>query len=145
MANEESLGEIKINNEVISTVASLAALEVEGIVNLAGGARGSSIADIWSRKEGADRGITVEIGKDNTASLQVEANVEYGIDIYKAARQLQLAVKNAVESMTGLHVHRVNVTIRGIVLGERPRAAQTQSPGPAPVVPADASDAEATA
>jgi uncharacterized alkaline shock family protein YloU len=45
------------------------------------------------------------------------------VDIYKAAHQLQQAVKNAVEGMTGLKVEKVDVTVRGIVMGEHPRRA----------------------
>ncbi len=116
MTGPEDLGDIKINNEVVGTIASLAAVEVDGIVSLAGK---YTLAEMWGRKD-IDKGITVEI-KDNQAKVDVEVNVEYGIDIYKAARQLQLAIKNAVEGMTGLIVSRVNVSVRGIVLGEQPR------------------------
>ncbi len=57
-------------------------------------------------------------------------NIEYGIDIYKAAHQLQKTVKNAVETMTGLVVNRVNVSIPGIILGEHPRRASAANPSP---------------
>ena len=113
----EGLGDIKINNEVITMIASLAAVEVDGIVSLAGK---YSLAEMWGRKD-MDKGITVEIHKDNSATVAVEVNVEYGIDIYRAARQLQLSVKNAIESMTGIHLKAINVTIRGAVLGDQPR------------------------
>lgn len=114
---DEGLGDIKINNEVVSTVASLAAVEVDGIVSLAGK---TSLAEMWGQKD-LTKGVSVEIGKDNTAVVHIEANVEYGIEIYKCAHQVQQAVKNAVERMTGLRVLRVNVTIRGIVMGDDPR------------------------
>ncbi|MBI1784883.1 Asp23/Gls24 family envelope stress response protein [Candidatus Sumerlaeota bacterium] len=117
MDAHEGLGDIKINNEVITMIASLAAVEVDGIVSLAGK---YSLAEMWGRKD-MDKGITVEINKDNSATVAVEVNVEYGIDIYRAARQLQLSVKNAIESMTGIHVKAINVTIRGAVLGDQPR------------------------
>jgi uncharacterized alkaline shock family protein YloU len=113
---QEDLGDIKINNKVIGTIASLAAVEVEGIVSLAG--KGSP-AEIWGRKD-LDKGIQVTV-EDNTAEISIEVNVEYGIDIYKAAHQLQKTVKNAVENMTGLVVKRVNVSIPGIILGDQPR------------------------
>ena len=116
MTVHEDLGDIKINNEAVGTVASLAAVEVDGIVTLAGK---YSLAEMWGRKD-LDKGIHVEL-KDNTVTISAEVNVEYGIDIYKAAHQLQLAIKNAVESMTGLIVNRVDVSIRGIVLGDQPR------------------------
>jgi uncharacterized alkaline shock family protein YloU len=116
MSLNEDIGDIKINNQVVGKIASLAAFEVEGIVRLTGN---SSLAEMWGRKD-LDKDVTVEI-KENTAEIGIEVNVEYGIDIYKAAHQLQTAIKNAVESMTGLKVSRVNVSIRGIVLGDQPR------------------------
>lgn len=122
---QEELGDIKINNKVIGTIASLAAVEVEGIVSLAG--KGSP-AEIWGRKD-LDKGIQVTV-EDNTAEINIEVNVEYGIDIYKAAHQLQKTVKNAVETMTGLVVKRVNVSIPNIILGEHPRRASAANPSP---------------
>lgn len=121
---QEDLGDIKINNKVIGTIASLAALEVDGIVSLAG--KGSP-AEIWGRKD-LDKGIQVTV-EDNTAEISIEVNVEYGIDIYKAAHQLQKAVKHAVENMTGLVVKRVNVSIPGIILGDQPRRSSS-NPSP---------------
>lgn len=117
MAGLEDLGSIKINNEVVAKIASLAAIEVEGIVPLSGKA---SLVEAWNRPKDLEKGVAVEI-RDNTSEISLEVDVEYGIDIYKTAHQLQTAVKNAVESMTGLVVSRVNVSIRGIVLGDQPR------------------------
>lgn len=125
---QEDLGDIKINNRVIGTIASLAALEVEGVVSLAG--KGSP-AEIWGRKD-IDKGIQVTV-EDNAAEISIEVNVEYGIDIYKAAHQLQKTVKNAVESMTGLVVRRVNVSIPGIIVGDQPRRS---SANPSPEIKA---------
>lgn len=120
MTLHEDLGDIKINNQVVGKIASHAALGVEGIVRLSGA---SSMAELWGSK---DKDVSVEI-KENTAEINIEVNVEFGIDIYKAAHQLQRAIKNAVESMTGLIVSRVNVSIRGIVLGDQPRPAERSS------------------
>lgn len=115
---QEELGRIEIADDVITTIASLAAVEVEGIASIAGG---SSLADVWSNK-GFKKGITVTTDEHNSqASIELEVNVEYGVDVYQAATNLQRAVKNAVEGMTGLRVKSVNVKISGIVLGAAPR------------------------
>jgi uncharacterized alkaline shock family protein YloU len=120
MTPQEDLGEIKINNEVVGTIAALAAVEVDGIVSLAGK---FSLAEMWGRKD-MEKGFSVEIDAEAPkVKIRAEINVEYGVDIYKAAHQLQQAVKNAVEGMTGLKVEKVDVTVRGIVMGEHPRRA----------------------
>ena len=116
--SQDDLGKIQINDEVIVTIASLAAVEVDGIVNIAGG---SSLAEVWGSKSHR-KGVSVTTDDANHwATIDVEVNVEYGADVYKAARQVQLQVKNAVERMTGLHVRGVNVRISGIVMSEKPR------------------------
>jgi uncharacterized alkaline shock family protein YloU len=132
MSDLEDLGKIQINDEVIATIGSLAAVEVEGIVSIAGG---STLAEVWGSK-GLKKGITVTTDEaNNFAVIDLEVNVEYGVDVYKAAHQLQRSVKNAVEGMTGLRIKAVNVRISGIVLGEKPkrvtsaRAPQNQSEG----------------
>ena len=118
MAGQEDLGDIHINNEVVVKIASLAAVEVDGVISLAGK---FSLAEVWGRKD-LEKGVSAEIFDDDTkANIKIEVDVEYGIDIYKAARQLQLTIKNAIEGMTGLIVPRVEVSIRGIVLGDQPR------------------------
>lgn len=120
MALQQNLGEIKINNEVVGTIAALAAVEVDGVVSLAGK---YSLAEMWGRKD-MEKGFAVEISdSEPSVGIKAEINVEYGVDIYKAAHQLQQAVKNAVEGMTGLKVSQVDVTVRGIVLGDQPRSA----------------------
>lgn len=119
MSVQEDLGRIQVNDDVIATIASLAAVEVEGIISVTGG---SSLADVWGSK-GLKKGISVETDEaNNFASIDMEVHVQYGVDVYKAAHQLQRAVKNAVENMTGLRVKAVNVRISNIVLGDRPRA-----------------------
>ena len=60
MPLHEDIGDIKINNEVVGTIASLAAVEVDGVVSLAGR---HSLAEMWGRKD-LDKGISVEI-QDN--------------------------------------------------------------------------------
>ena len=113
MAVSEDFGEIKINNEVVGTVAGLAAMEVEGISGMGGK---FSLGEMLGRKD-ADKGVTVAI-EGNRATISVEVKVEYGVNMYEAAHKLQKCVKDAVEQMTGLVVDKVNVIIKGIVVSE---------------------------
>lgn len=128
MSLPESMGEIKINNDVVGKIASLAIHEVEGVVPLAGR---HSLAEMWGRKD-LDKGVQVTI-HDNQVDVSLEVDVEYGIEIYRAAHKLQKAVKNAVEGMTGLMVQNVNVSVRSIILGEQPRRAREREREPHPV------------
>lgn len=96
-------------NEVVATIAGVAAGEVEGIAgmcNVTGG--------ILSKKaNNVTRGVKVEIGTEE-ASVDVYLNVEYGTPIQKAALDVQENVRKSIESMTGLHVVRVDVHVQGV-------------------------------
>lgn len=96
-------------NEVVATIAGVAAGEVEGIAgmcNVTGG--------ILSKKaSNVTRGVKVEIGTEE-ASVDVYLNVEYGTPIQKAALDVQENVRKSIESMTGLHVVRVDVHVQGV-------------------------------
>ncbi len=110
----EILGDIKISNEVVGTIASMAAADVEGIANLVSK---FSLGEMLGRKE-SDKGVVVTL-EDNRVKIQVEVHVQYGVNIYDACHRLQRQVKDAVEEMTGLVVDRVNVDVRGIVVPPR--------------------------
>jgi len=108
----EILGDIKISNEVVGTIASLAAADVEGIVSLVSK---FSIGEMLGRKD-TDKGVVVMIEENNRVKIHVEVNVQYGVNIYDACHRLQRKVKDSVEEMTGLTVERVNIDVRGIVI-----------------------------
>lgn len=110
----EILGDIKISNEVVGTIASLAAADVEGIVGLVGK---FSIGEMLGRRD-IDKGVAINID-NNRVTAHIEVNVEYGVNIYDACHRLQRKVKDSVEEMTGLVVDRVNVDVRGIVVPPR--------------------------
>lgn len=107
----EVLGDIRIQNEVVGTIASLAASNVSGIDGLVGK---FSFGEMLGRKD-SDKGVGVKID-GSRVSISVEVNVEYGVNIYDACHILQRQVKDSVEEMTGLIVDSVNISVRGIVV-----------------------------
>ena len=121
MATGEDLGEIRINNDVVALIASIALTEVEGVISLSGK---SSFSDyVGSKSKDVEKGVTVEVDEGNgLATVNVEVNIEYGIAVRDACLRLQRAVKNAVENYTGLMVDKVNVTVRSLMVNEQPRA-----------------------
>lgn len=132
MSSQEELGQIQINDDVLATIAQYAALEVTGVVNIAGG---SAITDFLSASRGPRRGIVVATDDQNSqATIDIDVNVEFGLDIYHVATQLQRAVKNSIEGMTGLKVKSVNVKISGIVMTDKP--SKPQSTAISPIQPA---------
>ncbi|MGI6453348.1 MAG: Asp23/Gls24 family envelope stress response protein [Syntrophomonadaceae bacterium] len=102
------LGSIRIADEVVSTVAGLAAIEVDGVVNMSGG-WGLDLAEKLGRKN-FGKGIKVEVTDDKT-KIDIYIVVQYGYPIPRVAENVQREIKKAVEAMTGLIVAEVNVHI----------------------------------
>ena len=114
-------GTIKYANEVIAIIAGVAAGEVDGI---AGMCTSGGIGDIISRNRNITRGIKVEMGGEEV-SVDIYTIVEYGQPIQKVALEVQENVRKAIESMTGLHVVKVDVHVQGVSFEKEKKALQT--------------------
>ncbi|MCI6085355.1 Asp23/Gls24 family envelope stress response protein [Selenomonas sp.] len=109
--NANSLGTIRIADEVVSIIAGLAATEVDGIAGMSGGLVGG-IAEMLGRKNFA-KGVKVEVG-EKEAAADLYVIVKYGVRIPDVALAVQENVKQAIETMTGLSVVEVNVHVQGV-------------------------------
>ena len=108
MENERK-GVIQISDEVISVIAATAALEVEGAAKLV-----SSNNSIFGKKStGKTKGIEIDI-KDGVVYVNVSIMALYNCKIRDVALKVQDNIKNAIETMTGLTVGTVNVTVADI-------------------------------
>jgi uncharacterized alkaline shock family protein YloU len=119
MADIESRAErqdkVKIADEVIMTIAGIAAAEVEGVVSLSGGLA-DGIAGILGKKN-PGKGVKVEVG-DREVVIDLSIVVEYGCRIHLVAKEIQDRIRKVVEDMTGMSVAEVNVHILGVNIGK---------------------------
>ncbi len=99
-------GQITYANEVISTIVTVATLEVEGISGITGG---GAISGIITRGR-TPRGVKVEV-KGDQVSVDISVSVDYGIPIQKVGRNCQENVRKSIETMTGLKVERVDLHV----------------------------------
>ncbi|MDH7498061.1 MAG: Asp23/Gls24 family envelope stress response protein [Syntrophomonadaceae bacterium] len=113
MESGSELGSIRIADEVVSIIAGLAAVEVEGVAAMSGG-WGTGLVEMLGRKN-LGKGVKVEVG-EKEAALDAFLLVEFGYPIPKVAQNVQEAIKSAVETMTGLKVTSVNVHVVGVSL-----------------------------
>ncbi len=105
----EQSSSITYANEVVASIAGVAASEVEGIASMC-----NVSGSILSKKNNnVTKGVKVEIGTEE-ASVDLYVIVEYGTPIQKAGQDAQENVRRAIESMTGLHVVRVDVHVQGV-------------------------------
>lgn len=106
-----SLGSIRIADEVVSIIAGLSATEVDGIAGMSGGLVGG-IAELLGKKNFA-KGVKVEVG-EKEAAVDLFVIVKYGVRIPDVALAVQENVKQAIERMTGLVVVEVNIHVQGV-------------------------------
>ena len=113
IANE--LGTVEISEEVLCTIASVAANEVDGVYSLANTLTGN-IKDLITKKY-AGKGISVEMG-DN--GLEVTANIiiKFNYNIQDVAVKVQDAILMAVQDMTNYQVRAVNVNVVNIQIAD---------------------------
>src|SRR5690554_720383 len=109
-------GTIQISDDVVATIAGLAALESAGIAAMSGGIS-EGFAKRMSGKN-VHKGVTVEVGAEETA-VDLRVIVEYGCQIHQVCRALQENVKQSLEDLTGLRVVEVNVKVEGVAFKDK--------------------------
>ena len=122
---EEPIGNIKISVDVVTTIAGIAAAEIEGVSNMY-----SSFVDEFAQRLGAKKsgsqGVRVEMNGD-TAGIDLYIVVDYGVKIPELAWSIQENVKKKIEKMTGLGVSYVNIHIEGISFEKAAETAAAQA------------------
>lgn len=111
-----SMGELVISEEVISAIATNAAKDVEGVAGFS-----NRPVDVMNTiKKGSLKVMSpVRVLADgDDLNISIYVNMRPGIKIRKAAEDVQVAVKDSVQNMTGRLVSKVNVIIAGIEFDE---------------------------
>jgi len=102
---------LKIADEVIEIIASIEASKVPCVAAMSGGFT-DGLAGILGKKN-LGKGVRVET-EGNNVRIHISLIVEYGCKIHMVAKEVQNAVRNAIQDMTGMNVIEVNVNIVGI-------------------------------
>lgn len=118
MHGEESrndLGTIKIHKNVIASITSLAAQEIDG-VNRVGGDFKSGLLKLINRRQ--HWVIKVEINKNEEVHIEVPIVIKYGFNIPDVANKVQESIRNSLEKMTNLSIKDIDVNVQGIERGQ---------------------------
>ena len=109
------LGNISISSEVVASIASSIASDIEGFYSLAGAEPKNELTKFFKSVSSAgNKGIEVEVGETEcTIDLYVIAKMGYQLPAL--AGEIQKRVVKAITEMTGLKVQEVNVYIQKIV------------------------------
>lgn len=106
-------GSVKISDEVIATIASVAVSEVEGVSALSGSFAGDLVEKFG--KKNLTKGIKVNIDEENV-EVDINIVVKYGVKIPDVAHLVQENVKKAIESMSDLNVEKINIHVTSVDL-----------------------------
>ncbi len=109
---------INISEEVVATIAGMAAQEVKGVAAL----NASGISEMFGMKT---KGVKVQVGEKDTV-IDVSLTIDYGARIPDIAWEVQNKVKTQVEGMTGLNVVAVNVHVQGVVMPKKKNEKQIE-------------------
>ena len=121
----EGENSIEISDDVVAVISGMAASEVSGVAEMAGGFAGG-ISEVLSGKKNLAKGIKVEILDNKEARIDVNIIVEYGARIPDVAFEIQKRVKKSVENMTGLSVLEVNVHVQGVSMAQLENKEETK-------------------
>ena len=102
VTNQVENGTVNINEEVITTIVAAALRDLEGVVTA----------------KNDKKNIRVELG-ENSVAVDCGLVLLYGHSVVEIAKNVQNAVTNAVESMTGIKVSCVDVNVTGISMGNK--------------------------
>ena len=109
--DEKDGGEVLIANDVIATIACVAATEVEGVAAMSGNITNEIIGKLGVKNSSKGAKIDVDNGEVR-AVLSITMN--YGYSIPKVCAQVQERVTAAIRNMTGLEVVEVNINVVGV-------------------------------
>lgn len=121
-------GNTSIQDTVVSKIAGIAAQEVEGIRMGGGGSQAVSglIGSITGGSGGSQtQGVSVEVGQEE-AALDLTLTAEYGKSIPQLAEAVRRNVVNRVESLVGLRVTEVNITVSNVFFPQQEAEQQRQ-------------------
>lgn len=117
---ESEINGINISEEVVATIAGIAASEVNGVASMNGGIVGG-LSEMLGKKT---KGVKVQVGEKDTV-IDINLTVEYGARIPDIAWEVQNKVKTQVESMTGLTVVAVNIHVQGVSMPKKNKVETT--------------------
>jgi uncharacterized alkaline shock family protein YloU len=107
--NREGIrGKVTLHEDVVATIAGMAAREVPGIHSL-GRSRLLPLRDLPSR------GVSAEVGMKQ-AAFDIDVIIDYGCDLKKVAAEMRRRIADEVGRMAGRQVVEVNINVIDIKL-----------------------------
>ena len=109
--DDDSIGTVRIDDEVVAIIAGLAATEIEGVASMAGNITNELVGKLGMKN--LSKGVKVEV-LEGVVSVDLTLNIKYGYNIPETCEKVQKRVKAAIENMTGLEASDVNISIADV-------------------------------
>jgi len=109
---KNDVGTIYINEDVMLKVVGYAALGCPGIVAMSSKRAKDGLVE-WLGRENLTRGVQLRSVGD-MLDVDLFIVVEYGISIAEVCKNIVDTVRYMLESMTGVKVRKVNISVEGI-------------------------------
>ncbi|MBR6271183.1 MAG: Asp23/Gls24 family envelope stress response protein [Lachnospiraceae bacterium] len=105
-------GNLIIPEDAFETIATLAALEVKGVLSVDGITR-EKVRTISTKN--ISSWVKVDVNEEKkTVRVYISIELDYGYNIPDTCRRVQEKVQNTVQSMTGFTAPVVNIKICGV-------------------------------
>src|SRR5919206_94899 len=112
-------GSTIISDTVVTSIAGLAAREVEGVYMGGGASRtASGMLGSLTGSESKTSGISVEVGRTETA-IDLRMGIEYNKNILQTVEEVRRRITDRVQNLTGLRITELNATITDITFPEK--------------------------
>ena len=102
--DNSDLGEVQISNDVLAVISAMAAMEVDGVVAMAGNITAELVSKLGMKK--LSKGVRVDV-VDNTVMVDLSIILRINENIVTISKKVQDKVKTTVENMTGMEVANV--------------------------------------
>jgi len=111
---KNEIGTIYITDDVMMKVVGYAALECYGIVAMSGKRATDGIVE-WLGRENLSKGVQIRnVGDSDMLDVDLFIIVEYGVSIAEVCKTIVDTVRYKLESMTGIKVRKVSISVEGI-------------------------------
>lgn len=109
--DNSGLGEVEISDDVLAVISAMAAMEVDGVVAMAGNITSEIVSKLGMKK--LAKGVSVDVD-ENSVMIDLSIVLRMNENIVKISKKVQDKVKTTVENMTGMEVANVNVNISSV-------------------------------
>lgn len=111
VSSKIDLGAVRIHKNVIASIASIAALEIEGVKQV-GKIVSFDVRHLLGLN--SSKAIKVEFGKNDDIELEIPIVIKYGCNIPEIAERLQENIRQAVEKMVDRIPRNISINIQGV-------------------------------